>query len=57
MISEIYTICKREEAAVVNYAGFDIAKQKERRVTVAYPIKSSEQGGKPKFRGAVIWES
>ena len=44
VISELYTVCKREEEAVVNYAGLDINTQKERRVSVAYPIKSVVPG-------------
>jgi hypothetical protein len=44
VISELYTVCKREQEAIVNYAGFDIAEQMERRVSVAYPIKSISEG-------------
>jgi hypothetical protein len=41
---------------VVNYAMFDIAEQKERRVSVAFPIKS-KVNDEMVFKGAVIWES
>ena len=55
-ISELYRVCKEEEEAVVNYAMFDIAEQKERRVSVAFPIKS-KVNDEMVFKGAVIWES
>ena len=51
-ISPVYAECRRNEKTYINYSNFDIAKKKNRQITVAYPIVING-----KFRGGILFEN